>query len=240
MRKDFLEVNGRRYAARIFFDGRERSSVSIGKKGVTIRIPHGMNRNEQFRTIFKLKMWAKERIEKNPPQREPVKEYANGESLKVGDTEYLLDIYFANKQSSSARLMGNKIYLSISSELPKETQNRHISSLLSRLIARQRISALQGKINSLNERHFQQKINKIFFKNHKSKWGSCSSNKNINISTRLLFAPDDVLEYICIHELAHLLEHNHSDKFWQLVEKAMPNYNEKEEWLKQNGKDIVF
>jgi len=65
--------------------------------------------------------------------------------------------------------------------------------------------------------------NKIFFKNAKSRWGSCSEAGNINVSTRLLFAPDEVLESVCIHELAHLIERNHSEKFWALVEQAMPN-----------------
>ncbi len=99
---------------------------------------------------------------------------------------------------------------------------------------------LEEQINKINEIHFNQKINKIFFKSLQSKWGSCSSDRNINISTRLLFAPDDVLEYVCIHELAHLIEQNHSEDFWTLVEKAMPQYQEKEKWLKENGEDIGF
>ena len=199
-----------------------------------------MNRDEQFRSVLKMKAWAKEKLEKNPRRKEKTKEYSNGELLKVGDTEYKLSISFATKHSSSARLQDKTIYLGVSSELSKEAQNRHISSLLSRIIARQRISMLKEKIRALNERHFNQKINKIFFKNHHSKWGSCSANGNINISTRLLFAPDDVLEYICIHELARLIEHNHSDRFWALVEKAMPDYKEKEKWIKEQGSDIGF
>ena len=128
----------------------------------------------------------------------------------------------------------------ISSDLPKNVQNKHISSLLSRIIAKKKISFLKEKLNSLNEKYFKQKINKVFFKNHKSKWGSCSTNGNINISTRLLFAPDDILDYICIHELAHLIEHNHSDRFWTLVEKAMPDYKEKEKWLKEQCNNAEF
>jgi predicted metal-dependent hydrolase len=55
-----------------------------------------------------------------------------------------------------------------------------------------------------------------------------------------LVAPEDVLEYVCIHELAHLVEYNHSKRFWSLVEKAMPDYKEKREWLKKNGYKCVF
>lgn len=240
MRTDSLEANGTAYLVKIFHEDRQNSSVSIGKKSINIRIPLSMNRDEQFRSILKMKAWAKEKLEKSPPKKEKAKEYADGELLKAGDIEYKLSISFAAKQSSSARLHDNIVYLCVSSELPKEVQNKHISSLLSRIIAKKRMPFLKEKLNALNEKHFNQKINNIFFKNHKSKWGSCSENGNINISTRLIFAPDDVLEYICIHELAHLIEHNHSGRFWALVEKAMPDYKEKEKWIKENGDNICF
>ncbi len=240
MRTDILEANGIQYLIKIFYEDRQNSSVSMGKKSVNIRIPLSINREEQFRSILKMKQWAREHLEKNPPKKEKAKEYVNGELLKVGDLEYKLSISFAQKQSSSARLHDGIIYLCVSSEIPKNMQNKHISSLLSRLVAKKRIPFLKEKLYTLNEKHFNQKINKIFFKNHKSKWGSCSVNGNINISTRLLFAPDDILEYICVHELAHLIEHNHSDRFWALVEKAMPEYKEKEKWLKENGENISF
>ncbi|MEK6949388.1 MAG: M48 family metallopeptidase [Nanoarchaeota archaeon] len=240
MKTDSLEANGIKYLVKIFYEDRSNTAVSIGKKSVNIRIPLSMDRNEQFRNILKMKQWAKEKLEKSPPKKERAKEYADGELLKAGNAEYKLSISFAPKQSSSARLHDKIIYLCVSSDLPKEVQNRHISSLLSRIIGKQKISIIKEKINELNEKHFKQKINKIFFKNHQSKWGSCSINGNINISTRLLFAPDDVLEYVCIHELVHLIEHNHSDRFWALVEKAVPDYKEKEKWLKENGEDISF
>ncbi len=240
MRRDFIEINRTTYLVKIFHENRQNSSVSIGKKSINIRIPLFLNREEQFRSILKMKKWAKEKLEKSPPKKEKVREYADGELLKIGDVEYKLNIRFASKQSSSARLHDNIIYLCVSSELPKEEQNKHISSLLSRIIARKRLPFLKEKLNALNEKHFEQKINKVFFKNHKSKWGSCSANGNINISTRLLFAPDDVLDYICIHELVHLIEQNHSDRFWALVEKAMPDYKEKEKWLKEQGDNAEF
>jgi hypothetical protein len=50
----------------------------------------------------------------------------------------------------------------------------------------------------------------------------------------LLFAPQPVIDYVIIHELAHLLEFNHSDRFWEIVGKVMPDYEKKERWLKDN------
>ena len=73
-----------------------------------------------------------------------------------------------------------------------------------------------------------------------SNWGSCSSNKIINLSTRLLFAPPEVIDYVIIHELAHLVEANHSKRFWDLVASKMPNYKEQEQWLKTHGRHLDF
>jgi len=69
---------------------------------------------------------------------------------------------------------------------------------------------------------------------------SCSSKSNINLSTRLLFAPSDVIDYVIVHELTHLIEMNHSQKFWNLVKSVMPNYKQKEKWLKEYGKLCDF
>jgi len=236
MQTELLGINGTKYLVKIHYENRSNSRVSIRGTAINIRLPSflsGAKKNEQ---LEKMKTWAKNKIMKNPEKfrLKPQKEYKNGDILKIGDEEFALRIEFKDKKGSSARPMGNTIKLSISENLSKEEQNNHISSLISRCIAHKRLPKLQEKIYELNEKHFNRKINKIFFKHNKSNWGSCSNARNINISTRLLFAPDEVLEYVCIHELAHLIEQNHSDRFWMLVETAMSDYMEKEKWLKEN------
>jgi len=242
MKTETLEVNGIQYLLKIHYENRKNSSVSIRRTRINIRIPSFLNREEKTRQLLSMKLWAKKKLMENPDRfkPKPQKEYKDGDKLKIGDEEYTLKIEFKNKKSSSARLTSDTIQLSLSENLSKEEQNNHISTLISRCVGSKRLVKLQEKIKDLNKKYFNQKINKIFFKHNKSNWGSCSKAGNINISTRLLFAPDDVLEYVCIHELAHLLEHNHSKKFWTLVEKAMPDYKEKEQWLKENGDICKF
>lgn len=79
-------------------------------------------------------------------------------------------------------------------------------------------------------------FSRIFIKNQKSRWGSCSSAKNLNFNWRLMMAPLFVLDYVVVHELCHLKQMNHSKEFWAEVEKVLPDYKERKKWLDENGK----
>ena len=67
----------------------------------------------------------------------------------------------------------------------------------------------------------------------KTRWASCSSKKSLNFSWRLMMADEDVMDYVVVHELAHLTEMNHSAKFWAIVEAAMPDYRLRQKKLKE-------
>lgn len=74
--------------------------------------------------------------------------------------------------------------------------------------------------------------NKIGITAAKTRWGSCSGRNNINFSWRLMMAEPEVIDYVIVHELAHIKEKNHGKRFWQLVEKYEPNYREMQNRLK--------
>ena len=78
-------------------------------------------------------------------------------------------------------------------------------------------------------------FNKVVMKNIKTRWGSCSSKGNLNFNVKLIGAPLDVIEYVVIHELCHLIHMNHSKEFWREVSKYCPGHKEKSNWLKVNG-----
>lgn len=77
-------------------------------------------------------------------------------------------------------------------------------------------------------------FNDLRIKNTKSRWGSCSSKKNLNYNWRIMMAPKSVIDYLVIHEVCHLKQMNHSSKFWGLVESLDPNFRVHKQWLKQN------
>ena len=69
----------------------------------------------------------------------------------------------------------------------------------------------------------------------KSRWGSCSSSGNLNFNCLLALAPREVLDYVVVHELAHRKHMDHSAAFWQEVERVLPDYRIRRDWLRRNG-----
>lgn len=82
--------------------------------------------------------------------------------------------------------------------------------------------------------------NSLSIRAQKTRWGSCSSKKNINLNCKLLFMPIDVVKYVMIHELCHTLEMNHSSRFWDLVADCDQNYEQHRKTLKLLGKELPF
>jgi Predicted metal-dependent hydrolase len=80
--------------------------------------------------------------------------------------------------------------------------------------------------------------NKITIKDQKTIWGSCSSKKNINYSYRLVMAPIDIIDYVVVHELCHLIHMDHSKEYWRSVELILPDYQERKLWLKAYGSTL--
>lgn len=78
-------------------------------------------------------------------------------------------------------------------------------------------------------------VKQVTVRNQRSRWGSCSAGGAISLNWRLVQAPESVRDYIICHELAHLREMNHSDRFWAEVENLFPDWREAERWLKRNG-----
>ena len=79
---------------------------------------------------------------------------------------------------------------------------------------------------------------KISLKDPKSRWGSCSQDRKLMFSWRLIMAPKQVSSYVAAHEIAHLVHMNHSKNFWNLVHFLCPDYSTQRIWLQKNGKQL--
>ena len=103
-----------------------------------------------------------------------------------------------------------------------------------KLSARTRLAAISeaaaGRIGA--------RVARIALRDTRGRWGSCSSRGNLNFSWRLAMAPAHVLDYVAVHEAAHLVEMNHGPRFWALVERLRPDWRTSRDWLRREGASL--
>ncbi len=93
---------------------------------------------------------------------------------------------------------------------------------------------VRQRLGELNKNyHF--KYNKISIRNQQSRWGSCSSQNNLNFNYRILYLPKELADYLIIHELCHTKEHNHSPRFWKLVAQIFPDHKQLNKQLRKES-----
>ena len=148
--------------------------------------------------------------------------------------------------------MGNRQQLDISrkfgksgNRLEKVEERRKELKTIEKLSMTEihKLADLALKVISVKVKHYAGLMNvqygRITIRNQKTRWGSCSSKGNLNFNCLLMLAPDEVVDYVVIHELCHLIDMNHSKAFWKQVEQMMPDYQKHRKWLKDHGNEIM-
>lgn len=237
-----LKVSEQEITVYIHTERRTNARVSIGKKGVTIRLPYFLSAEQRQQQIASFKDWAYKTYASKPHllNQAKGKKYKDGYTFMVMGEMYTLQLEEVPLASFTARLYNNIILVRQPTESTPEDRTKAIPQLISRVIAKKYYTPMHHKLLYLNKLYFGKTVNDFKLKYTNSLWGSCSRKGNINISTRLLFAPEEVIDYVMVHELAHLVHPNHSDAFWNEVARCLPNYMDQEKWLKKHGAECDF
>jgi predicted metal-dependent hydrolase len=120
-----------------------------------------------------------------------------------------------------------------------ETTPADVRALLEALFRRMARDVFEERVRALNAESGYAWTS-IRIGEQKTRWGSCSRRGTLSFNWRLLMAPPEVLDYVVIHELAHLAEMNHSSRFWALVAARCPGYEAHVRWLKEHGTALVL
>jgi len=151
--------------------------------------------------------------------------------LNYGDTVYFMSepyIITGNDELSGLYPFGDNNELYIPSGMAPE-QIKHACMKI------YRETALDYLVTRTNEfaKLMSAAVCNVKINNAKSRWGSCSADRNISYSWRLIMADEDTVDYVIVHELAHITEMNHSKRFWAIVERFIPDYKKCKKRLKE-------
>lgn len=120
-------------------------------------------------------------------------------------------------------------------EMKKKEENlRPFTGEEIRKLAEQALLVIPEKVRKYAER-IGVSYGRITIRNQRSRWGSCSSKGNLNFNCLLMLFPEEIIDYVVVHELCHRKQMNHSPEFYKEVEKVLPEYKQYSNWLKENG-----
>lgn len=198
-------------------------------KSVVILAPAGTSQEVLDLFIAKKRFWLYEKINYSPKfgDQRPETPFISGKAVPYLGKNYKLDVV---KEPMDGITFEGKFIVS-------EQNLQRGKAILEQWYKRK----AKEKITPLVERYAKQlgvEYKEVFISDLKYRWGSCTLKGNLNFNWRLIKAPQFVINYVVIHELAHLIELNHSERFWNIVKVQMPNYEEAKDWLKDRGEEV--
>jgi predicted metal-dependent hydrolase len=237
-----IDIDGVTIPVTVTLERRNGFRFAFIKTGLSLRVPASTTQTEFDGYMDKLRLWVREVQLKHPDtiQQFAPRHYKTGDVIEVSGRRYELQVHSELRQTSSARLQKGIIYLTLNVQYDQITREKAVKTLLSRVVAQDFQAEINRRVLDWNDRSFRRPIHSINLKYNHSNWGSCSSKNNVNLSTKLLLTPVEIQDYVILHELAHLIEMNHSPRFWALVEQHMPDYKKRRKWLKDNQAKCDF
>jgi len=214
----------------IVYSKRKTISVIVERdRSVIVRAPHNASKELIENEITKRKRLIQSKINHNqkyPVDKQP-KEFVSGESLLYLGKNYKL---YVVEEPLDGVVFDNKFFINKSNQ-------RNANKLFKEWYLDSASKIIIPKVKSI-AKEIGVKYNSLNILDLKYRWGSCTPKDNIHFNWRLIKAPMNVIEYIIVHELTHLLESNHTPEFWNRVAAQLPNYDKAKQWLKEFGFEL--
>ncbi len=198
---------------------------------LVVRAPH-YARDEQIRAFVEEKAaWIRATQAKSRQmQRQAAHEYAEGETFYyLGQA---IPLRLVEKGARPLELKDGHFILLASARL-------QAAALLTTWYKAEAARLLPARA-ALLAAFFGLKFGKVRISSARRRWGSCSTSGTISLSWRLVMAPAEVMDYVIVHELAHIMEKNHGPEFWARVAAMQPDYKGRLKWLRANGHLLVI
>ncbi len=228
-----LQIENREIKYYIEYRKRKSVEIRIDPSGmIRVRAPKNSDENKVIELLKSKSKWIIKNMDKyfEASEEKTESDYKSGDMYKVLWKNYGLKLLINSEfYKPSANIEGDHIVVRVTKD-DRELIAKAMDSFYrkeARRIIKERIKIYQ--------KHFKSKPKEITFKDEKSRWGSCTSERVINFNYRIIMAPLSIVDYLVVHEMCHLAHMNHSKSFWTLVGSILPDYKESREWLKYNG-----
>jgi predicted metal-dependent hydrolase len=179
--------------------------------------------------------WINKNIQKlkEAAVRNKSKEYETGEQFFYLGRSYPLEVFFEPFETEGIVFWNNCFYLNTRGG--KDQRKHYFVSWYKK----KAYDFFSRRVDFFS-RMLKLESGRISITSAEKRWGSCSVDNNLSFSFRLIMAPPDIIDYVIVHELMHIREKNHSPKYWQRVEAAMPEYKKHRRWLKENHHQFIL
>ncbi len=215
-------------------DRRRTASLQVSPANeVSIIVPHDLS-EENIHNIIKRKTpWIISKIRFNEEVKYPFKpkEYVSGESFQYLGRNYRLKVIPG--KDDKVELKNGRFVVTIK-KMDADATDYAIKELLTQWYMEHAEIKLKQRLERYKDR-LGASYHGIKIKSLKRQWGSCTKDGEMNFNWRIVIAPVSIVDYVAAHELCHRIYHDHSKEFWRLLERVMPDYREKKEWLRING-----
>lgn len=205
--------------------------IDVDIEGVTIILPEGSDEDPESMLTDNVD-WVLEKTAKYRQYRReaPDRRFQPGEQFPYLGEEHTLIVEPRQKavvQDGSIRLRQSA------------ADQSSVKRALENFYRRQARKHLTGRVDEYAI-EMDVDYDEIEIRNQRTRWGSCSTSGTLGFNWRLMMAPLDVINYVVVHELAHLREQNHTPRFWGIVAEHDPEYSEHAEWLEKNSARLIF
>lgn len=208
-----------------------RARIDVDLRGVRVTIPAGQERDPE-RFLRERAEWV---VEKYRDVTEFLAALPDRELVDGGSVPFLGEAHTIRVDAVDAAEVGDGV-LRLPAEQVESDGVKPVLEEVFRERARDRVEHYLREHEDRVDGAFE----RVYIRNQKTKWASCSGKDNLSFNYRLMMAPEDIIEYVVVHELVHLEERSHTDAFWRRVGNILPDYGERKRWLDEHGMDLIF
>lgn len=231
--KEYRDGNG--FIAEIIRTSRRKTAdIRVEEGAVSVVVPSNTSLEKIDQLLLSKRQWIKEKMalqrEMAPPSS---KEYVSGEAFPYLGRNYRLKI--ERGPFAPVKLLHGRLVV----QMPDSSQQPHmIRNALIHWYKRQADKKLHEKVARYAPLVGVEPTG-VSIKTFKARWGSCTPKGELEFNWRIMLAPNRMVDYVVIHELCHLIHHDHSPAFWNEVRRVMPDYQQCRDWLRESSEGLV-